>query len=116
MAGLNVTATSAAELHSEVSTLVGQQDDLDWTDLFGRNVDPAFSIGLTIVTLLLITFQILLVFRIARNGGLTLEDSEAAVRIYLAVDLHNDPYVYLLESQGGEARPINPSSTSKTDH
>ena len=65
-----------------------------WSLIFGENTDPTAGIILAVVTVVALAAQLWLIYRTARNGEQTMEDSEAAVHVYLPVCLHGDPLFY----------------------
>jgi hypothetical protein len=65
-----------------------------WRGIFGEGTDPIAGITLAAVTVVALAVQLWLIYRTARRGGQTLEDSEAAVHVYLPVCLHGDPLFY----------------------
>ena len=65
-----------------------------WDVIFGENTDPAAGIILATVTAVALAVQLWLIYRTARRGEQTIEDSEAAVSIFLPVCLHGDPLFY----------------------
>ena len=62
--------------------------------IFGENTDPLAGIILAAVTVVALAVQLWLIYRTARQGGQTIEDSEAVVHVYLPVCLHGDPLFY----------------------
>ena len=65
-----------------------------WSLIFGENTDPTAGIILAAVTAVALAAQLWLIHRTARRGEQTMEDSEAAVHVYLPVCLHGDPIFY----------------------
>lgn len=65
-----------------------------WSFIFGEGTDPAAGITLAAVTVVALAVQLWLIYRMARSGGQTMEESEAAVQVYLPVCLHADPLFF----------------------
>lgn len=65
-----------------------------WGFIFGEDADPTASITLAVVTVVGLAVQLWLIYRTGRRGEQTIEDSEAAVHVYLPVCLHGDPLFY----------------------
>ncbi|MGO4235470.1 hypothetical protein [Pseudarthrobacter sp. YAF2] len=65
-----------------------------WSHIFGENTDPTAGITLAAVTVVALTVQLWLIHRTARKGEQTIEDSEAAVHVYLPICLHGDPLFF----------------------
>lgn len=64
------------------------------SSIFGEGTDPAAGITLAAVTVIALAVQLWLIYRTARQGEQTMEESEAAVHVYLPVCLHGDPLFY----------------------
>lgn len=62
-----------------------------WSFIVGENTDPLAGIILAAVTVVALAVQLWLIYRTARQGEQTMEDSEAAAHVYLPVCLHGDP-------------------------
>ena len=65
-----------------------------WSSTFGEASDPVAGFTLAAVTVVALAVQLWLIYRTASQGVQTLEDSEAAVHVYLPVCLHGDPLFY----------------------
>jgi len=80
-----------------------------WSSIFSEGTDPLAGITLAAVTVIALAVQLWLIYRTAQKGQHTIEDSEAAVHIYLPVCLHGDPLFYHRSPSNDEPGQTTPT-------